>query len=255
MLAAATSFFARTAISQSYNIGASNLTRSDSPSPSGSSSPAPQSVAVPPFNVGLWRVQSATHKTSSKRVSVWSFDKRSPEIDRLGAAAKDRTFEVLKAEASALGRLRHPSILGDLIFMHQPDSEIYICIEMVEPMEETRAELIFATEPVISPLQLSIPAVPRVAPLVELDEVEIQKGILQLCKGLQFLHSSARLIHSNIKPETIIINTAGDWKIAGLGLTIPLNSPDGGPTRWEFPTFDGRVPDYIQRSFDYMGNV
>ncbi|EEB99415.1 hypothetical protein MPER_00914, partial [Moniliophthora perniciosa FA553] len=85
-----------------------------------------------------------------------------------------------------------------------------------------------------------------------LDEVEIQKGILQVCKGLSFLHSSAQLIHSNLCPESIIINQSGDWKIAGLGLTIPLLQPNGSPTRWEFPTFDGRVPSYIQRSFDYM---
>jgi SCY1-like protein 2 len=45
----------------------------------------------------------------------------------------------------------------------------------------------------------------------------------------------------------------GDWKIGGLGLTIPLTRPDGKPTRWEFPTFDGRTMPYIQRSFDYMG--
>ena len=41
--------------------------------------------------------------------------------------------------------------------------------------------------------------------------------------------------------------------MSGLGLTIPLLNSDGQPTRWEFPTFDGRVPAYIQRSFDYMG--
>jgi len=45
----------------------------------------------------------------------------------------------------------------------------------------------------------------------------------------------------------------GDWKIGGLGLTIPLMRPDGQQTGWEFPTFDGRVMPYIQRSFDYMG--
>lgn len=156
-------------------------------------------------------------------------------MERLGPAAKERTIEVLKSEASALGRLRHPSIL-----------------EMVEPLEETRNELIFATEPVLSSLDLSIPGSGRQASLVELDEVEIQKGILQICKGLSFLHSSAQLIHSNICPESVVINGAGDWKISGLGLTIPLLASNGAPTRWEFPTFDGRVPSYIQRSFDYM---
>ncbi|TFK42768.1 kinase-like protein [Crucibulum laeve] len=230
MLAAATSFFARTAISQSYDIG--NTIQGSRPSTPGSN--AAPSPFAPSFNVGLWKVQSAAHKVTNKRVSVWNFDKRSSEVDRLGPVARERILEVLKAEASALSRLRHPSIL-----------------EMVEPLEETRSELVFATEPVLSSLDLCIPGAGRHASLVELDEVEIQKGVLQICKGLSFLHSSAQLIHSNICPESIIINGAGDWKISGLGLTIPLLS-NGSPTRWEFPTFDGRVPPYIQRSFDYM---
>ncbi|OSD01672.1 kinase-like protein [Trametes coccinea BRFM310] len=237
MFAAASSFFARTNISQSYNIGASSSgSRTTTPAPAGSSNAALPSAALPPpFNVGPWRVQSATHKVTGKRVSVWSVDKRSPEMERMGPASKERTFEVLKAEASALSRLRHPSIL-----------------EMVEPLEETRNELIFATEPVLSSLHLSIPGSHQYSPLVELDEVEIQKGILQLCKGLSFLHSSARLIHSNINPESVVINSSGDWKLSGLGLTIPLTKADGGPSRWEFPTFDGRALSYTQRSFDYI---
>ena len=97
--------------------------------------------------------------------------------------------------------------------------------EMVEPLEETRNELIFATEPILSSLDTSIPRGSHHTPLVELDEIEvsdralvispsmliftqIQKGILQLCKGLSFLHSSAKLIHSNLKPECVIINEA-----------------------------------------------
>lgn len=99
MLAAATSFFARTAISQSYNIGSSsNGSRSSTPGPSGSSSSIAPPPLAPPFNIGLWRVQSASHKLTSKRVSVWSFDKRGPEIERLGPLAKERTLEVMKAE-------------------------------------------------------------------------------------------------------------------------------------------------------------
>ncbi|KAG6854961.1 hypothetical protein C0991_009784 [Blastosporella zonata] len=234
MFAAATSFFARTAISQSYNIGPSTASRPTTPGQPSTSLNA-STPFLPPLSIGLWKVQSASHKVTNKRVSVWSFDKRGPDMERLGVPARERTLEVMKAEASALGRLRHPSIL-----------------EMVEPLEETRNELIFATEPVLSSLELTIPGAGRSSPLVELDEVEIQKGILQICKGLSFLHSSAQLIHTNINPQTIILNGAGDWKLAGLGLTIPLLGPGGAPSRWEFPTFDGRVPGYIQRSFDYM---
>ena len=44
---------------------------------------------------------------------------------------------------------------------------------MVEPLEETRTELIFATEPILSSLHLAIPGSFHYTPLVELDEVEV----------------------------------------------------------------------------------
>ncbi|KIP09254.1 hypothetical protein PHLGIDRAFT_29115, partial [Phlebiopsis gigantea 11061_1 CR5-6] len=236
MLAAASSFFGRTNISQNYTFGSSSIiSRTGTPTPSSSATSLPAVAHSPPFNAGPWRVQSGTHKVTGKRVSIWSAEKRGPEMEKMGPASRERYIEVLKTEATSLSRLRHPSIL-----------------EVVEPLEETRNELIFATEPVISSLHVSIPGSLQYTPLVELDEVEIQKGILQLCKGLTFLHASARIIHTNINPESIIINSAGDWKLAGLGLTIPITKPDGSPSRWEFPTFDGRVPAYTQRSFDYI---
>ncbi|KAI0256494.1 kinase-like domain-containing protein [Lactifluus subvellereus] len=240
MFAAATSFFSRSNISQNYTIGGpSAASRTATPTPASgtgsSSSTLPAPAHVPPFQVGLWRVQSATHKVTGKRVSVWTFDKRSAEIDRLSPMAKEKSMDVLKTEATSLSKLRHPCIL-----------------EMVEPLEETRSELVFATEPLLSSLYLAIPGSPYASSLVDLDEVEIQKGMLQLCKGLSFLHTSARVIHSNINPESILINNAGDWKLGGLGLTIPLKRPDGSSTEWEFPSYDNRMPSYAQRSFDYI---
>ena len=43
---------------------------------------------------------------------------------------------------------------------------------MVEPLEETRSELIFATEPLLSSLHLAIPGSSHGSSLVDLDEVE-----------------------------------------------------------------------------------
>jgi len=114
MLAAATSFFARTNISQSYHIG-------QPPSPGASSSrPTTPGVAsssvttgsgsggngvlaitfTPTFAVGLWKIQSAYHRVTNKRVSVWSFDKRGADIERLGVAVRDSALRILKAEVS-----------------------------------------------------------------------------------------------------------------------------------------------------------
>jgi SCY1-like protein 2 len=44
---------------------------------------------------------------------------------------------------------------------------------MVEPLEETRSELIFATESLLSSLYLAIPGSPYATSLVDLDEVEV----------------------------------------------------------------------------------
>jgi SCY1-like protein 2 len=96
MLAAATSFFARTAISQSYNIGTAG-SRPSTPGHGTTSVTQPTSF-LPSLYVGLWRVQSASHKVTNKRVSVWSFDKRGAEIERLSPLARERTLEILKAE-------------------------------------------------------------------------------------------------------------------------------------------------------------
>ena len=45
---------------------------------------------------------------------------------------------------------------------------------MVEPLEETRSELTFATEPIICALESAIPGAGRHASLVELDEIEVR---------------------------------------------------------------------------------
>ena len=123
MFAAATSFFARTNISANYNIGVPSSSstlpgfgsgsRSSTPGPSassssagGSSSPAPTSLPapqlIPTFHVGPWRVQSATHKVTHKRVSVWTYDKKTSEADRLSVQAKEKVIEFLKTEVHAL---------------------------------------------------------------------------------------------------------------------------------------------------------
>ena len=119
MLAAATSFFSRSNISQNYAVGGSSAaagSRTATPAPPGagaSSSTLPAPAHVPSFQVGLWRVQSATHKVTGKRVSVWTFDKRSAEIDRLSPMAKDKTMDVLKSEVR-----RMPSMATDGLLMN-----------------------------------------------------------------------------------------------------------------------------------------
>ena len=106
MFAAASSFFARSNISQNYNVGGPSSiigSRSGTPAQGSSSNPGalPAPSNTPTFHVGPWKVQSGSHKTTNKRVSVWTFDKRNPELEKMGPAGKDRTLEVLKSEVRA----------------------------------------------------------------------------------------------------------------------------------------------------------
>lgn len=167
--------------------------------------------------------------------------------------AQDEVVERLKREASNLARLRHPSIL-----------------QLVEPVEETRGGgLMFATEPVIAPLSAALAqkdrdsshnrrqgSSARSLQSVEIDELEIQKGLLQVAKGLEFLHDSAKLVHCNLTPDSIFINTRSDWKISGLGFAAPPDNAEGHQTLPQLALsealhHDPRVPETVQLNLDY----
>ena len=151
--------------------------------------------------------------------------------------AKCRRFSHFLHQASSLTRLRHPCIL-----------------EVVEPLEEVRSELLFATEPVMAPLSQALIASDssgRASESVQLDEVEIQKGLLQVARGLEFLHG-AGLVHGNLTTDSVIVNTKGDWKISGFAFLTPLKEPDGTPTPYQYPDYDPSLPPALSRNFDYL---
>jgi SCY1-like protein 2 len=89
---------------------------------------------------------------------------------------------------------------------------------MVEPLEETRSELTFVTEYITSSLSNLIsagtakrkdgsrPPGTESSVEIDLDEVEIQKGTLQIAKALIFLHQQAKMVHLNITPDAILVN-------------------------------------------------
>ncbi|KAI7904796.1 kinase-like domain-containing protein, partial [Cokeromyces recurvatus] len=112
---------------------------------------------------------------------------------------------------SNLARLRHPSIL-----------------EVVEPLGESRSSIVFVTEPLIGCLTHLIKSDEHYSSdsqvsVLELDELEIQKGLLQVGKGLQFLND-VKVVHHNLTTDAIFVNAKGDWKIGGLGFSIFLNT-------------------------------
>ncbi|KAJ5281387.1 hypothetical protein N7478_006759 [Penicillium angulare] len=226
----------------------------------------------PTIYSGPWKVHDAKQKSTGNAASVFIFDRKTLEPrsggfgSRSGSSAKkvhEDVIERLKREASSLARLRHPSIL-----------------QVLEPVEETRSGgLMFATEALTASLSglLSEKSSQesgagggshssrymveeangsRRRRDLEIDELEIQKGLLQVAKGLEFLHESAGLVHGNLNPDAIYINAKSDWKISGLGFAGP---PDSSEAKSSLPPLavsealyqDPRLPPSVQLNIDY----
>ncbi|KAI7225928.1 kinase-like protein [Hortaea werneckii] len=222
---------------------------------------------------GPWKIYDAKHRKTGKPASVFVFSPKVLDQQQHGALggrssggvslkkAQEEVIDRLKREAGALARLRHPSIL-----------------ELAEPVEETRnGGLMFATEPVTASLAQALQDKDgsergggrggsrfyveeadgtRRRKELEVDELEIQKGLLQLGKGLEFLHESAGLVHANLTPESILINAKGDWKIAGLAFCGPHESSTSATSMppislHEVLSHDPRLPRNVQLDIDY----
>ncbi|RKP06151.1 kinase-like domain-containing protein [Thamnocephalis sphaerospora] len=154
---------------------------------------------------------------------------------------REQVCELLKREATQLTRLRHPSIL-----------------EVVEPVDESRTAIAFATEPLMATVgdlvhgrrrgQVSDDGEP-----FELDELEIQKGLIQVAKGLQFCHQDAKLAHGNLNPEAIFVNGKGDWKLGGFAFSTFTNRPAGAlGNELSVAELEDMLPDACLPNRDYM---
>ncbi|OBT79209.1 hypothetical protein VF21_01734 [Pseudogymnoascus sp. 05NY08] len=224
---------------------------------------------------GPWKIFDGKNKKTSKEVSIFVFDRKVLESnsgslgrsDRASASSLKRSVEEvverLKKEASSLARLRHPNIL-----------------ELAEPVEDTRyGGLQFATEPVTISLagllqekdeeERATGVGGRSSRFVkedsegnrrrrdlEIDELEIQKGLLQISKALEFLHENAGLVHGNLTPDAIYINAKSDWKISGLSFLSPADNSDRPSSVTpislsEVLNLDPRLPRSVQLNLDY----
>ncbi|KAJ3349334.1 SCY1-like protein 2 [Allomyces javanicus] len=154
-----------------------------------------------------WRVFNATNKTTGRRVAVFTFEKKLFADQAPGRRGHvDHLVALLKRDIVVLSRLRHPCLL-----------------EIAEPLAESPTTLAFATEPIMGNLANVLgnysnftTGIDRKVEAYELDELEIQKGVLQLARALEFCHHDAKLVHGNLVPEVVWINSKGDWKLGGF---------------------------------------
>ncbi|OAD56643.1 SCY1-like protein 2 [Eufriesea mexicana] len=188
----------------------------------------------------LWKVYNGYKKSTKQEAAIFVFEKRI--LDKFSKSDKESILETLKRGVAQLTKLRHPQILT-----------------VQHPLEESRDSLAFATEPVLASLanilgnhnNLSQP-VPIALKDYKLHDVEIKYGLLQLGEGLAFLHGDVKLLHRNLCPETIVVNSHGAWKIFGFDFCALNQSAEGKQPQWSYVEYDISAPFVAQPNLDYQ---
>lgn len=83
-------------------------------------------------------------------------------------------------------------------------------------------------------------------------EVEIKYGLMQIAEGLSFLHKNAKLLHRNICPENIILNTNGAWKIGGFEMFVTNDNDPNDALSFPFKEWDGSVPTLLNPTLEFL---
>lgn len=207
----------------------------------------------PTFTAEPWCVHTGRPKSSSSnapsRVSVFIFDKKQFEnyllrygIIKSKSSSRDKhiiqeAYEVLKSQVNNLAKLKHPNILT-----------------LVEPIEEHSKNFMFVTEYVSGCLATVFQETDEEEDFLTNSDasqsIVIQRGVLQISQGLDFIHNRASSVHLDLQPRSIFINENSDWKISGLGHLMKL--PHGTNTAEYFiPQYDPRVPTFMHLDLNY----
>eukprot|EP00873_Tetraselmis_striata_P012105 jgi/Tetstr1/432369/TSEL_021766.t1 len=196
-------------------------------------------VQVASAGPGLgWKIFPATSRRApvipgqTNRVSVWILDKRSivgEHKEKGKTRGLELYVELVKRDIANLSKVKHPCFL-----------------QIIEPLEETRNQLVLVTEPILGSVHnvlsafTDLPeAVPEKYKIGKLGEQEIKFGMLQLSEGLAFLGNEAGMVHRGISLETVLVSFNGSFKISGMGWALSLRDFDAASAPWKFDFADG----------------
>ncbi|KAM4036662.1 SCY1-like protein 2 isoform 1-T1 [Anomaloglossus baeobatrachus] len=187
-----------------------------------------------------WKIFNGTKKSTKQEVAVFVFDKKL--IDKYQKYEKDQIIDSLKRGVQQLTRLRHPRLLT-----------------VQHPLEDSRDCLAFCTEPIFASLANVLGSCDNLpSPLPadikdhKLFDVETKYGLLQVSEGLSFLHSSVKMIHSNLTPENIILNKSGAWKIMGFDFCNPSVNPSEQEIKYVCKEWDPNLPSLCLPNPEYL---
>lgn len=177
-------------------------------------------------------------KSTKQEAAIFEFQKK--QLERYSKEDREQMLEILRRGVVQLTKIRHPNILT-----------------VQHPLDESRDSIAFATEPVFASLanilgnHHNLPQ-PNSFSSHKLHDVDTKYGLIQICEGLQFLHTDVKLLHRNICPESIMVNQQGAWKIAGFDYSISNQSPHEAKPFWPFKEYNSSWHALSQPSLEYM---
>ncbi|MCQ2817137.1 MAG: protein kinase, partial [archaeon] len=162
----------------------------------------------------LWKIYRAISKENGEKVCLFSFDKS--QIKSYSKSEKEIILELLRNEAKNLIKYKHPNILS-----------------IVEPLVEDKYSLVFITEDITYSLDSLI------KDKNSHSELELLLIIRELFSTVNFIHEECKMIHCNLSPDCIFLDSNQKIKLSGLQLMtdiqtnkidlnnkIPLLNPD-----------------------------
>ncbi|GBG61581.1 hypothetical protein CBR_g22378 [Chara braunii] len=161
----------------------------------------------------LWRAKPKVRMSVNvldSEVCVWALDKKALADQRhkkgTSKISEEQLFDIFRQDAAQLLKLRHPGI-----------------VRVIEPLDESKHMMAMVTEPLFASLAnvtkdfTNMNQIPEELKNLDMSNLEMKHGFLQLAESLSFLHNDAHLVHRAISPQTVFITAGGAWKLGGFG--------------------------------------
>ena len=150
----------------------------------------------------LWKIYHGTHKVRKQEVCVFVFEKKT--LEKFPKSDHSEILLTLKCEAHMLVKFKHPSLLS-----------------VVESFVEDKNSLGFVTERFDYTLNSWMS-------IAKPSKLEIKQMVIELSKAILFLHNDAHVVHNNLNPDVIFIDSNNKIKISGMSFSLEDPPLQGG---------------------------
>ncbi|KAI6205397.1 Protein kinase domain-containing protein [Aphelenchoides besseyi] len=186
-----------------------------------------------------WKIFQGTKLSTKQTVSVWLFEKK--QIEKWPRVEREAFPDIVKRGVHQLTRLRHPRLL---IVEHA--------------LEESRDSFAFCTEEVYTSLANvmgsteNLDARPKYLDNLKFTDIECSHGLFQLSEALCFLQNDVKLLHANICPTSVLVNSRGAWKLSGFEFCVSgLCDPGSSEVTYQTTEFDKTIMPVMLPSAHY----